>query len=223
MASGYKKEYQMSIESLENMSSLEATELEKLSNSATPIEMPQLNAAVDGYGRNLREFGIQECTEAAKEIFTPDVIDNWPNMTTEHRAEIASAYGEKVAESFELVNYNGVVFETMDGKNGYNNGDGHAYISDSLINEQKSPLQIVDTITHELRHQYQTECIQGLHFVPDDTRIEWIQGAQMYTSEMPWAEDPWGYKYNPLETDARYAGEYVVREMTKDYMTGNYA
>lgn len=40
---------------------------------------------------------------------------------------------------------------------------------------------------------------------------------------MPWAEDPWGYKYNPLETDARYAGESVVREMTKDYMTGNYA
>lgn len=213
----------MSIEHLGNKSSLETTELDKLSNSATPIELPQLNAAVDGYGRNLREFGIRECTESAKEVFTPEVIDQWANLSPEERAEIAKEYGDKVAESFGLVNYKGVVFEAMEGKNGYNNGDGRAYLSDSLINEQRSPLQIVDTITHELRHQYQNECIQGLHFVPDETRIEWIQGAQMYTSEMPWAEDPWGYKYNPLETDARYAGESVVREMTKDYMTGNYA
>lgn len=213
----------MSIENLNNQPSMEATELEKLSNSATPLEVPQLNEAVDGYGRNLREFGIKECTEAAKEIFSPEVLENWANMTPEQRAEIAKEYGDKVAESFELVNYNGVVFETMEGKNGYNNGDGKAYLSDTLINDQKSPLQIVDTITHELRHQYQNECIQGMHFVPDETRVEWIQGAQMYTTEMPWAEDPWGYKYNPLETDARYAGESVVRELTKDYMNGNYA
>lgn len=213
----------MSIENIENKPSLVATELEKISNSATPIDMPQLNVAVDGYGRNLREFGIKECTEAAKEVFTPEVIDNWSNLSPEERSEIAKQYGDKVAKSFELANYKGVVFEPMDGKNGYNNGDGRAYISDSLIQEQKSPLQIVDTITHELRHQYQNECIQGLHFVPDETRVEWIQGALMYTSEMPWAEDPWGYKYNPLETDARYAGESVVREMTKDYITGNYA
>ena len=111
----------------------------------------------------------------------------------------------------------------MEGKNGYNRGDGIAHLSDHLTKQQNSPLQIVDTLTHELRHQYQMEAIKGLHNVPDETRLEWIRGAENYTNQMPWAEDPWGYKYNPLETDARYAGESVVRELTKDYINGNFA
>lgn len=213
----------MSIEQLNIETFGEATDLEKLSKSVSSLDGMQLNEAIDCYGRNFRDFGINECKEAAKKIFSPDVIDNWASMSPEQRAEIAQQYGDKVAESFRLVNYGGVVFETMEGKNGYNNGNGHAYISSDLINEQKSPLQIIDTITHELRHQYQSECIAGHHFIPGETRLEWLNGALMYTSEMPWAEDPWGYKYNPLETDARYAGESVVREMTKDYINGNYA
>jgi len=222
MASRHKKEYQMNLEVIEQVTN-EVSGLEKIASNTAQLDTTQLNEAIDCQGRNLREFGINECTDAAKEIFSPNVLENWANMSPEQRGELARQYGEKVAESFQLVNYSGVVFETMEGKNGYNNGDGHAYLSDTLINEQKSPLQIVDTITHELRHQYQSECIIGLHFIPEETRIEWQKGQLMYTTEMPWAEDPWGYKYNPLETDARYAGESVVREMTKDYMNGNYA
>lgn len=210
------------MENFEETKINEVPDLEKISSSTPRLDTSQLNEAIDCYGRNLREFGLKDCTEAAKEIFSPEVMENWANMSPEQRAVLAGQYGDKVAESFQLVNYSGVVFETMEGKNGYNNGDGHAYLSDRLINEQKSPLQIVDTITHELRHQYQSECMVGLHFVPDETRLEWIQGQLMYTTEMPWAEDPWGYKYNPLETDARYAGELVVRELTKDFITGNY-
>ena len=33
---------------------------------------------------------------------------------------------------------------------------------------------------------------------------------------MPSAYDPWGYTYNPMETDAKYFGESMVRELTKD-------
>lgn len=212
----------MSIENLNNELSSKATNLERISQSVAPLDDKQLNESIDCYGRNLREFGIKECTEAAKEIFTIEVINNWSDMTPEQRAEIAQQYGDKVAESFQLINYKGVVFKPMEGKNGSNYGDGYAYLSTRLINEQKSPLQLVDTITHELRHQYQSECIAGQHFIPDETRLEWINGALTYTNEMPWAKDPWGYKYNPLETDARYAGESVVREMTKDFINGNY-
>lgn len=212
----------MNIENLNDGVSAKSTDLEKLSGSVKTLDGYQLNEAVDSYGRNLREFGINECTEAAKQIFSPEVLENWASMSPEERMEKAHEYGERVAESFQLVDYKGVVFEPMEGKNGYNKGDGHAYISTDLVNEQRSPLQLVDTITHELRHQYQSECIQGYHFVPDSTRTEWINGMLAYTTEMPWAEDPWGYKYNPLETDARYAGESVVREMTKDFINENY-
>ncbi len=213
----------MNIENLNNELLNQPTDLEKISKSVNPLDITQLNDAVDCYGRTLREFGIDECTAAAKEIFTPEVLENWASMSPEEREDLAKQYGDRVAESFHLVSYNGVVFKDMDGKNGYNNGDGHAYIWTGLVDEQRSPLQIVDTITHELRHQYQSECVQGFHHVPDETRVEWLKGYEMYTNEMPWAEDPWGYKYNPLETDARYAGESVVRELTKDYINGNYA
>ena len=197
--------------------------LEALS-ADTPLETGRLNEAVDYFGRNTREFGINECKEDAKRIFSPEVISRWPEMSPEEREEIVSQYGDCVAQNFELANYKGVVFEPMDeGTNGFNRGDGVAHISDRLIKEQLSPLQIVDTLTHELRHQYQTECIQGFHYVPDETLREWQTGLEIYTDEMPWAEDPWGYKYNPLEMDARYAGESVVRELTKDYINGQFA
>ena len=66
-------------------------------------------------------------------------------------------------------------------------------------------------------HQYQTECMKGLHPIDEDTLEEWLAADQLYTNEQPYALDPWGYKYNALELDAHYAGETVIREFTKDY------
>lgn len=192
-------------------------------SSDIPLETGHLNEAIDYWGRNTREFGINDCKEDAKRIFTPEVLSRWSEMSPEEREAIASQYGDCVANNFDLVDYKGIVFEPMEGKNGYNRGDGIAHLSDRLIKEQLSPLQIVDTLTHELRHQYQVECVKGYHYVTDETRREWEVGIDSYTNEMPWAEDPWGYKYNPLETDARYAGESVVRELTKDYINGQFA
>lgn len=214
----------MNIDNMNIEVPIRPTDLEILSKSAGSLETSQLNEAVDKNGQNLREYGISECADAAKQIFTPEVINNWSQLSPEQRTELAKTYGDKVAESFHLINYKGVVFEPMeDGLHGYNNGDGHAYISTTLLDAMNSPIQVIDTITHELRHQYQSECIDGHHAISEDTRVEWIKGTLMYTNQSPWAYDPWGYKYNPLETDARYAGESVVREMTKDFINGNYA
>ena len=44
-----------------------------------------------------------------------------------------------------------------------------------------------------------------------------MNADKLYTNDSPYALDPWGYKYNALELDARYAGETVIREFTKDY------
>lgn len=212
----------MKIENFNQEELREVSPLEKLSNDMSQMSEVELNQSVDGLGRDTREYGINECKDAAKRIFTPEMIEKWSELSPAEREKLAVEYGNEVARSFNLKEFRGVVFEPMEGKNGYNRGDGIAYLSVHLVNGQNSPLQIVDTLTHELRHQYQMESIKGLHHIPAETRLEWIRGAQNYTSEMPWAEDPWGYKYNPLETDARYAGESVVREITKDYINGNY-
>lgn len=161
-----------------------------------------------------REFGLAECTEAALELFTPEIIASWSTMSNEQRAEIAEAYSERVAEAFGI-NYEGMFIEAMKpGVLGSNNGDGTIHLSEGLLSSKNTPFLLIDTITHELRHQYQSECINGLHDVSDEIRNEWAMATLIYNYDDPTSFDPWGYKYNPLEIDSNYAGNTVVRNVT---------
>lgn len=162
-----------------------------------------------------REFGIDHCVEAAREFFNEDAINAWAFLSDSQRIDICNAYASEVAKAFELDNYEGVIYEQLEpGVNGYNSGDGYAHISTDLLNPLQSPMQLIDTITHELRHQYQSECVNGLHDVSDEVRNEWGMATAIYNDGPAWCYDPWGYSYNPLEIDSRFAAESVVRELT---------
>lgn len=183
-----------------------------------------LNRPIDENGIELREYGIEDCAKSAKEIFTPEVIKKWVTFSPEKKRELCTQYAERASKAFELVDYKGIVFERLEnGVIGYNRGDGIIYLKDEFLTSPFSPLEIIDTITHELRHQYQSEAMRGKHSIPEDVRKEWMQAYKDYTTGKPWALDPWGYKYNPLEIDARYAGETVIRNLTKDYIVENLA
>ena len=162
-----------------------------------------------------REFGLDACSEAAMEIFNPGVIDAWGSMTERERKAIALEYAERVAQAFELVNYEGVYIEKLEpGTLGYNNGDGTIHLTNDLLSSDTTPFLIMDTITHELRHQYQNECIRGYHDVPDEVRNESAVATAIYNYNHPSCYDPWGYIYNPLEIDSNYAGNTVVRNVS---------
>lgn len=182
--------------------------------SLSDIQFPETAKLSEGITEG-REFGLEECSEAAIEIFNPGVIAEWGNMSLEERKDIACMYADKVAEAFELENYKGVYIEEMaPGVLGSNNGDGTIHISELLIGEYTTPFQIMDTITHELRHQYQSECVNGYHDVSDEVRNEWAMATAIYNYDQPSSFDPWGYSYNPLEIDSNYAGNTVVRNVT---------
>lgn len=210
---------------LDNLNKLEPIDTQSVLSKFTKgleLDWLALNHSIDENGMELREYGIEECTKSAKEIFTPEVIKNWINFSPEKKRELCSQYAEKVSKAFELVDYKGIVFERLeDGVMGYNRGDGIVHLTDKFLTSPFSPLEMIDTITHELRHQYQSEAMRGKHSISEDVRKEWIQANKDYTTENPWAFDPWGYKYNPLELDARYAGETVIRNLTKDYIVEN--
>lgn len=165
-----------------------------------------------------RDFGLDRCTEAANEIFNPCVIMSWANLSEEKRRLVAGAYAKEVAVAFELVLYKGVIYEDMEenvwGCN--RNGDGVLYLANALMDPIISPLLILDTITHELRHQYQRESVWGYHNVSEDVINEWKIAFQFYTTDAPSCDNPWGYHYSAIEIDARYAGETVVRNVTHD-------
>ena len=162
-----------------------------------------------------RDFGLKQCSETALEIFNPGVIANWGAFTEGERRGIALAYADEVAKAFELENYKGVIIEKMEpGILGSNNGDGYIHITSDLIHWSSTPFEIMNTITHELRHQYQSECIGGYHDVSEEVRNEWAVATEIYNYNNPTCYDPWGYRYNPLEIDSNYAGNTVVRNVT---------
>lgn len=168
---------------------------------------------------DIRDYGISKCIISAKEIFTPEIINNWSRITEENRLKLVLEYGKTVSKNFDLKEFHEIIIKELGfGVYGETSGDGYIYISESLVkNDMSSPLQIIDTLTHEMRHQFQMESLNGLHKVPQEIINEWRIGETEYTNSPPYVFDPWGYKYNPLELDARYAGETVVREFTKDY------
>ena len=169
-----------------------------------------------------REYGVKECAEVAKECFTPEVIRDWGMMDLEARDKVIQEYANGIGEAMGI-NFKGIVWENFPIENGrytygYNAGDGYVHLNTDLLADPGQLMHVVDTVAHEARHQLQNEAIENPSKFPIDeaTIKEWTVGRAVYTTEMPNAYDPWGYLYNPMETDAKFFGESMVRELTKD-------
>lgn len=203
-----------------------------ISQSFGKLEQKDVNFWDENYSiennlvpKETREFGLSECVKAVEEIFSPEIFRDWDSLSPESKESMVKEYADKVAEAFNLHIYKGIFFEDMSpGLLGYNNGDGSIHLNEYyLTNNLVSPIELIDTITHELRHQYQYEAVLGLHNVPEDVKKEWLSGFDNYTTSDPYVYDPWGYLYNPLEIDSNYVSNTVVREFTKDMINGKWA
>ena len=175
-----------------------------------------------------REIGLDETVEAAREIFTPQVISEWGNMTLEERNAVFQEYQHAVAEALGIEPGN-VIFKDIPKAYGYNNGDGNVYLNVMLLEDPKWVVKCIDTIAHETRHQFQHDAVMDPERfgISPEVAKEWAWAIENYTDEDLSQYDPWGYHYNPIEIDSRYFGESVVRELTKglinDYASVNEA
>lgn len=169
-----------------------------------------------------REYGVKECADVAISCFTPEIIQEWGTMDMEARDNVIQEYAQGIGEAMGI-NFKGIIWEQFPIENGtytygYNSGDGYVHLNVDMLANPGELMAVVDTVAHEARHQLQFEAIQDPSKFPIDeaTINEWAVGMLTYTNELPSAYDPWGYTYNPMETDARYFGESMVRELTKD-------
>ena len=164
---------------------------------------------------NVREYGLMECTEATKEIFTPEVVNDWGDYSREQKAEIVNEYSKAIVEGLNI-NFEGAVFEEMDEYTyGYTCGDGYIHLNENML-DGYLPYSLIDTVAHELRHQLQCEAMENPEkFGIDEGTIEtWQYGEDTYWLGL---FDPENYyRYNPLELDARYFGESMVNELIKE-------
>ena len=169
-----------------------------------------------------REYGVKECADVAKACFTPEVIRAWGMMDLDARNKVIQEYANGIGKAMGI-NFKGIVWEQFPIENGmytygYNAGDGYVHLNIDMLADPGQLMHVVDTVAHEARHQLQNEAIENPSKFPIDeaTIKEWTVGREVYTLDMPSAYDPWGYTYNPMETDAKYFGESMVRELTKD-------
>lgn len=171
-----------------------------------------------------REYGVKECAEVAKSCFTPEVIKAWGFLDTNVRNHVVQEYAKGIGDALG-VDLKGIVWTDFPNDEGFtygeNKGDGYLYLNVEMLTNPAFLMHVVDTVAHETRHQLQLEAIDNPSKYPiDEASIrEWEVGRNVYTPELPTAYDPWGYTYNPMETDARYFGEAMVRELTKDLIT----
>ena len=168
-----------------------------------------------------REFGLQECADAAKELFTPEVLSAWGLMDTAQRQEKLNEYAERVADILGVdvqVSFQAGLIES--GCWGYNDGQGNVVLDDCFLDDPAQVLEAISTISHEIRHQFQHDVCENPENYEIDpyTVAEWQAGYKNYTQGQQTAEDPWGYFFNPIEIDARYFGESVVRELTRSFI-----
>lgn len=172
-----------------------------------------------------RDYGVEACTDCAKDCFTPEVINEWPTMTLEERNEVIQSYAAGIGKGLDI-NFEGVIWEEFpieDGAYtfGYNQGDGFLHLNVDMLCDPSYLMQVISTVAHEARHQFQVEAIENpeKYNIDDATLKEWEVAQAIYTLDQPSAYDPWGYTFNPLEIDSRYFGETVVRELTKDLIS----
>ncbi len=180
------------------------------------------NFAYSNEYKEQRDREFAECAISAKQLFNQVVVENWSNLPIEQREYISKEYADEVARAFDLNNYQVSFVNLPDDAYGMANNDGNVYLNTKLLSGVESPLAIVDTIAHELRHIYQYESIEGRHNVPYDVQREWETALKIYTTKEPWAFDPFGYRYNPLEVDANNAGMAVVSELTTEILNDKY-
>lgn len=146
-----------------------------------------------------------KCGKIADQIFTMDIRMNWDTMLPGERKVVVEAYkneigtilGEGSNITLEQVRY--------DAKGFGGSGDGVIYINQSFIDnpvENYSVDKMIDTLTHEMRHQYQhqVKADPEKYGAPDNVYSDWsLEYISSDDLEKPYLQ----YYSQPVEEDAK--------------------
>lgn len=150
------------------------------------------------------------------DIFTKDVIESWPLMEFGERCGLLNQYVESMGQALGI-NLKGIVVEDLystvgEGVMGYCNGDGYLHLDFRNIEDPTMWGNILETTTHEARHQLQIEAIENperFKGVPTDMIDGWRKN--MLPGNYESGEfDFEAYWNQPVEVDARtFAAEVI--------------
>ena len=156
---------------------------------------------------------MEECRKVADEIFTQEVIDNWPNMTPEERKALITKYAKAIGKI--LGNGKSLIKKVEFDANAYgvSYGNGTIKINPGFINGNSNKYnlnKLLDTVTHEVKHEHQSDVIKNpeKYNAPQLVVDSW---STPYPERNPDGsfKDYNEYWNHPKETDARAVGSQV--------------
>ena len=162
--------------------------------------------------------------EALRAIFTPEVIESWPEMTVEQRAWYVSAYTGYLGEMLGVQINSLSILDLGEGLYGQIDSNGNMEINLRLLDSPDISMlgDIIDTVTHEVHHQFQQEVVMHPERfdVSAETVTIWRENLNNY---IDWRYDPEGYWNQPVERDAREFAENVMVQGGLGHLANSWA
>ncbi len=175
---------------------------------------------------------IETVSDIMGEIFTDEVISNWENLSVEERASYLNEYYARAGQALGI-DTKGVYVDDLFAMYGYgtmgvNNGNGYLGIDIRLVADPSQLGELLNTTTHEMRHQLQNDALNNPDAFPDIPKETLAQWEYEFTHYVDPSYDFEGYQSQAIETDARAFAEEVVNDYLSDagkdtYSTAKYA
>lgn len=202
-------------ENLENPIEILNRNDELKNEGAAVLEAMKIEKTENGYLSEIDEGRIEEASEIMAEIFDNDVISNWSELSNEEKAEKFTEYQTRLGEAWGI-EAKGVIFENMERDDGivtygYNSGDGYIHINEKFLDDPTQLKEMLDTTTHEMRHQFQVEVLrrpQDFKDIPKLTKLQWYYNFTHYKSTDEYSFR--AYARQGIEVDARKTAEDVL-------------
>ncbi len=172
------------------------------------------------YLSEVDEVRADETAEIMAEVFTPEVVAGWAELSLEQKTAKLNEYYVKAGENLGIQT-KGVIVEPMYSQPGmisfgYNSGDGYIHLNEAVVQDPEMLGQVLDTATHEMRHQFQTEVVaepERFGGLSSDVVAQWQYEFANYISP---DYDYQGYYEQAIEQDARsFADEVLQSYMEK--------
>lgn len=145
----------------------------------------------------------EKIDDATDEFFTPELREQWPNLTEDERKAYVEEFKNKLGEIYgNGVNMvpNPVTF-TETGYGAAYTGDNHIGVAPEFVTDpygMYSLDKLIDTMTHEMRHRYQDiNANDANSVVAKNIRDEW---TRPYIGSKVNYHD---YYHQPVEEDAK--------------------
>lgn len=170
---------------------------------------------------------IEAASDVMDEIFTDEVISNWENLSVEERTAYLNEYYAKAGQVLGIET-KGVYVDDLQaqfgvGVQGVNSGDGYLGIDISLVADPSQLEELLNTTTHEMRHQLQNDALRNSDAFPDipqETLDQWQYEMDNYIDGN---YDFEAYESQAIETDARAFAEEVVNDFVSEGSDGTYS